>query len=414
MRRKVQVTSAEKCSSTVAEWTHIEGILEVIVQKINNISDLIRFGSVCSLWRSVAKHHGRLCLDHQYGRPGFIVSESFDDLHMPQNPQHYIPLSKANLDYQTIKHTLPQLHLSRLKYCFGSYKGWLLALKADGNDSLVVLNPVTGAEILLCHEKYDRYSQIVFSCSPTDPKNFYVLARNRIGGLFYCAPGDERWVHMQIKNLAFEVHGYLDATFYKGKLYAVHESGRILVYDHPITVSSSVPRISQEIRMPPACITPSGSVFPRFPGQQGCGHLYYLVEAGAGLLLAVRKTSRTAYTDRLLSATKAFEVYKLLGGSNNNNNHEWELVKNLGEYALFLGFCQSFALSELKVSGIKGNHIYFLDHYFHIDRRFYDMGVYSLDMNFYSFRETKNFVDPNLSGLPKARLRGMWFIPTPW
>ncbi|CAK7322491.1 unnamed protein product [Dovyalis caffra] len=102
----------------------------------------------------------------------------------------------------------------------------------------------------------------------------------------------------------------------------------------------------------------------------------------------------------------SFEVYKF-----NTNVKRRDPVTSLGEYALFLGRGQSFALSELKVSGMKGNHIYYAEDF--TDpcsiRKLRpcdgdnEIIVYSLENSNLEFLQ---------SPFPSEKPYGMWFTPS--
>ncbi|CAL1372806.1 unnamed protein product [Linum trigynum] len=113
------------------------------------------------------------------------------------------------------------------------------------------------------------------------------------------------------------------------------------------------------------------------------------------------------WKDRWSYKTREFTVYKL-----NEDTNQWDEVKSIGDYALFLGTNTPACLSTQDHPGYKPNCIYFTDDYFEKQKRRrhdgHDMGIYNLsDGTIESLCCTNLYEKPSLVWPPPV-----WVWPT--
>ncbi|OMO77327.1 hypothetical protein CCACVL1_15081 [Corchorus capsularis] len=258
---------------------------------------------------------------------------------------------------------------------------------------VTTLPPVPQAlAISKTHVYYSMSSvnKAIISSSPASSSSsncFVSVIYTRHRALAYCKLGGKIWRPIKFAgSIDKTCDGFTDAIYHKGRLYALHDSGKIYTSD----LTALYPVMTEFIASPP----------PRHFNKQLSTEVCYLVESGGELLLVYRMKDNTQ--TRIGYRTRMFEVYSL-----DFSNKKWIPVTSLGEYALFIGHSQSFSLSELNVGGIKRNHIYFMDDciyadYYYKKKTGYDMG----DFNFGS--STIDFY-PTSFRLPY--LPGFWVTP---
>ncbi|KAK6275172.1 hypothetical protein POUND7_004881 [Theobroma cacao] len=375
----------------MATWSALpKSILIVVMKKLINLSDKIRFSSVCSSWRSVAlqeRFHLLRCAP-----PGFIIPGS------PNNSckaRCFLPFTKiklCNAGDTLVHNNLPLLSLPDKSQCCGSYQGWLVMVNPNLDMAMVdlvsgvrfrlpgvtTLPPVPQALALSkTHVFYSMSSvnKAFISSSPTcsvPSKCFFFVTYTRHHALAYCKLGDTTWSPLKsTDSVGKPFNGFTDAIYHKGQLYALHETEKIFTCE----LTAPSPEMTEFLASP-----------HRFINKQCSKEVCYLVESGGELLLVYRRKDNTR--TRIGYRTRMFEVYRL-----DFSLKKWIPVVSLGEYALFLGRSQSFSLSELKVGGIKRNHIYFMDDCIHADHYYkkdtgYDMGEFNLESSTIDFYPT--------------------------
>jgi hypothetical protein len=130
---------APASSSTVCDWTELPADLLVRIFGTLQIPDLLSSGSVCRSWRCshMEARRFRLCSPHQ--SPCLVYSAT--DRDHGTATLHYLNTDKL---YHVV--TLPDPAF-RSRYVMGSSRGWLVT--ADERSNLILLNPVTGAQIVM-------------------------------------------------------------------------------------------------------------------------------------------------------------------------------------------------------------------------------------------------------------------------
>ncbi|KAJ4851591.1 hypothetical protein Tsubulata_024721 [Turnera subulata] len=357
-----------------------------ILQKIHNLSDFIRFRSVCSSWRSLAKQHRPLLLE---GVPCFLHPGG--DYFHQRTSGFFMPLSKLKNNTTQLQEQ-PQLSLPGCSWSYhGCAYGWVLYQENPRQHcDITVLNPVTGQKLYLpCPVGYGK---IFFSSCPSNPNFFILAASYYTGRLHRCRPGDESWVDIITPKSQYL---FRNLTFYNGQVYVLgydlkRQTDEVLVYHLNNSATTAIVNLPRQ---------------PEAYAKQI--EVLYLVEVRGEQLLLVYRMRRKNTETGLYNKTESFEIYRLLCFG--NGSRSWEVVESLGEYAIFLGdkCTQPFVLSELKVPSIRGNRIYFMPEHRGL-RSSPDSGVYDL-----LERAVVESFD-NDDHLSRNTPSAVWFVPAPF
>ncbi|XP_022772099.1 F-box protein At2g26160-like [Durio zibethinus] len=328
-------------------------ILILIMKKLVNLCDIIRFSSVCSSWRSVA-------LQERFYLPrctpaGFIIDGGPDN---SCKTQCFFPWTKIKLCNDTdtlVLHNLLLLSFPEKSECRRSYKGWLVMVNLKLE--MVMLNLVSGVRYrlpgvatlppvpqMLALSKTHIYYSIssvskavissILTCSYSSMCFvFFIYTRHR--ALAYCKPGDAIWSSIKsTDSMGNQCNGFTDAIYHKGQLFALHETGKIFICGHTATSPEMIEFVAS----------------PHRPlNKQYCTEERYLVESGGDFLIILQERSHAHQNS------------------------------------------QSFSLSELNEGGIKRNHVYFMADSIHADyyyKKRYDMGEFNLQSSTIGFYPT--------------------------
>ncbi|CAN0880009.1 hypothetical protein LINGRAHAP2_LOCUS13411 [Linum grandiflorum] len=230
-------------------------------------------------------------------------------------------------------------------HCIASKDGWLVLVQPRGDCypvRIYLLNPVTGASILLPSLKYDGYrpraklSHVILSSSPEKHDCHLV-------GLFgsndyydtpqvaWCKVNGGRWEYTRNDSEFFNV---VECSCYiAGRFYVVDREKSVHVFDNlfngvgrPTVRSFALPDLGDEGRTWTS---------------------YYAMELNGQLIVVVRY-----YQGDVVM----FRVYKL-----EHDNTNWIEVRSLDGHAMFLGTHQSFCVRVQDDGTIIGDRIYFLN-----------------------------------------------------
>lgn len=356
----------------MSNWSELpQDLLLILLEKLDNLFDYIRFCSVCSSWRSVGKtdsHRIRRqppCLLFSSGK--FLPITQLQNPHPPKSPLLSLPQNTA---------------------CLGSYRGWLAILNRDVT-MLHLQNPVSGQQIALPPLKaiidnhksnYQHRTSVwpikkaVLSSEPSSSSCFVVVICS-ISDLFYCKLGDATWTRLLVPGFA-ESRGFSDVTYHMGQLLALQSTGTIFTTD----LNSSCPRLTK--------LDTVGYTW---------NHAY-LVSCGAELLVVSHREACNGVTK--------FEVQK-----QDYITTQWRDVKDIGGYALFLGYNRSFAVLATGLKGIQANHIYFThvksyktDWQYQCLPAEHEVGMYDLEQS-----KVKPICQNNIS--IAAENTSVWWVP---
>ncbi|XP_042495091.1 uncharacterized protein LOC122074330 [Macadamia integrifolia] len=389
-------------------WTQIPDELLIMIMQKLTLPDMIRFGCVCSSWRSASApaRHGKL--------PWLMLP--YDTL---ANDGAYGFFSLY--DQQFYKLQLPEAAGARIH---GSSHGWLVTVHPESGIHL--LHPFSRVRIQLpslstfpdvlgtfysneggityvlssskgCRAEYgfkwmrDAYiGKFTLSSSPSPSSSSDCIVVATYGErrkLAFCRPWDNRWTAVKTPWDSYE-----DIIFHMGRLCALDLQRRLVVCH--IGYSSRVFEI-----MPPSTIT--------------CGSQWEYLMSRAGELMMILRDVKwisdadgpgrdcscglsgndamdiannnevdesddhydrdSSDNDIFLCKTVGFKVYKL-----DFNSRRWIRVKSLGNTMVFLCESNLLSLPACHFDRNRGDHIYFIDDSCDTYTREHREGVYEL------------------------------------
>ncbi|PIA44721.1 hypothetical protein AQUCO_01700366v1 [Aquilegia coerulea] len=277
----------------------------------------------------------------------------------------------------------------------------VLQTEIEDNNELFYIGTRFDRDELFCYpSKYvrDVFIQKVAMSSSRVAAGTIIMAIQSINSslAYYKVGGDQNvWtpVSTDMSHCFFR-----DLAYYKGRFYAVHNNGYVVV------VHGLEEEVSSNIFVEQVIAEPTGKLTTKL----------YIVESRSDLLVVVRfirtelsGTSKDIYELwRCPHRTVGFRVLKLEFGAPNN---KWVEVESLGDCSLFLGYNMSFSVSSSNLSGCKANCIYFTDDKYLFKKNFggYDMGIFHLEGG----GSIDNFLYPSdhLVVLPPP----IWLAPNP-
>ncbi|KAK1422996.1 hypothetical protein QVD17_18289 [Tagetes erecta] len=344
---------------TMADWSQLpRELLDLISKHLISETDLLRFRSVCTSWRSsIQPFNSRFPILPHSGISnttwGFFLSK-----------RTIFRIGLSDLD-----HDLQQTHVP-----------WLIKVERDNPSKTHLMNPLAGSEFLPLLPNFPRslnlinfrvlelgqeyvlqyisyrpnansigdsatlYMEKVAFCS-CGVDGFVVLTVHVSGRLAVLKKGDLKW--NVINELSQLTTPYDDVILFNGEFYAVDGCARVVIVDWE---TMSVKEVA-------------GAVFG--------GDKKFLVECDGELLMVDKYLSLGVENeldddvdehyefyeddnDGLNERAVKVEVYKLDVGE-----HKWVEVKDLGDKMLFVGDNCGFSASALDFPGCKGNCVFF-------------------------------------------------------
>ncbi|KAF5740408.1 F-box protein SKIP23-like [Tripterygium wilfordii] len=335
-----------------ADWSSLNSdLLEAIANRLR-IEDYVRVQAVCKPWRLLIERFPR----HPHNQLPWLALPPAEN----SNTCRFYSFTERKLHHIE----LPEL---RERRCCGSSHGWMVMV--DKSPDVFLLNPLTGSRIPLPpittfpqvedflvsddgDEKYcyrphvlDRshiYSgklmqsrflnKVALTGNPSVTRDYMVLAiYGDLEHLAFCREGDDNWtlVHQDDAKLIFE-----DVVYWKGNLYAVDYSGRLIECD----LGGPIPEVKRILTT-----------------RLIIGDRSYLVVSGEELLL-VSRTKECCFGERHYRRTKKFMVFKL-----DEESLTWVEVADLRDRMFFVGNNFALSLSANDFPECKANYIYFTD-----------------------------------------------------
>ncbi|XP_057425630.1 putative F-box protein At3g25750 [Lotus japonicus] len=333
------------------DWAYLEAAaLDLILNKLKERINHVSFSVVCRNWCSVAK------LNHQNQQ---FRTNVLPMLMIPTKRSLYgIPGNKVYLPSSL---SLPLPLISNKKIC-GSSHGWL-ALMEDGKYDITLINPFKNvAPIVLpplnpLAEFYENnVNKVVLSVDPlTDPNDYMVAAiRNDHSCFAIIRAGQKNWTHVEDDDDDLDCY-YTDITFYKGLAYVACRMDDIVSFnlhylDDPSGRERIVPNIFYE----------DNYHLTNHVSDRG-----YLVKSLEGDLWIVRRILDIQLNSDVRDIViERFDVYKLELDAQNGEVLQTLKLENLGDNVLFVGDCDSTAVSSSYFSNcLQKDSIYYTNDY---------------------------------------------------
>ncbi|KAL7611072.1 F-box protein SKIP23 [Lactuca sativa] len=339
----------------MADWSQLpRELLDLISKHLNSETDLVRFRSVCTSWRSsIQLFTSRFPILPKTG-----ISDSTWGFCLSKRTIFRVELADPDSDSQ-------QTHVP-----------WLIKVERDKPPKTHLMNPLTGSDFIPLLPNFPRsldllnfrvtelgqeyvlkyinyrphansigdsvtlYMEKVAFCR-SGVNGFMLLTIHTSGRLALLKIGEKKW------NIINDLPSpYDDVIFYKGEFYAVDITGRtvVLVMDSETTLKVI-----------------ANSVFG--------GDKKFLLESMGELFmvdkfLSVGPDNDFDYDDEnefyedfdcfMSERTVKLEVYKL-----DHEEQRWIEVKSLGDRMLFIGDNCGFSASASDFPGCKGNCVFF-------------------------------------------------------
>ncbi|KAJ4826908.1 hypothetical protein Tsubulata_006135 [Turnera subulata] len=348
-----------------ASWSQLpKDLLELISGSLNSI-DLLRFRSVCTSWRSSAPPRPRRLPGG--GLAGFKI--------LPNDG-----ISQTSFGFYLSKRTVFLLRPTNPETHPTTDNGWLLKLEDGLPHTKRLLNPLSrnklnslpgnlprvldlynfrvfelGQEYVLHHLQYkpnsssftdagNLYMEKVVVVWVSGENEFLLLTIHVSGKLAMFKSGDRRWTIIEDMPSPYD-----DVIVYKGKFFAVDNTGRTMVVG-----------VNSELGL---------AANPVFGGDKK-----YLVESEGELLLVDMYLSidnvegssgdEAELLDQVVQymseRTVRFKVFRL-----DMEGQRWIEVRSLGDRVLFLGDDSTFSASSSDLFCCRGNCIFFVDNFFY-------------------------------------------------
>ncbi|PIA43440.1 hypothetical protein AQUCO_01900081v1 [Aquilegia coerulea] len=338
-----------------------DNLLCLIFDKLVDIHDCVRFGTVCHSWRSIY-------IENRVNLPHDCVLLMVPTQLNPEDDEREHRSFYSLSDKKVYDFKVPLPHN---RFCFGSSNGWVITY-SKVNFEIHMLNPflelnneimlppmpdfepdlglfeATGLEIF---NRVDSgspvYKAVVAVNSISNPDYVVMVSHGQLRRLSFCICSNRFWTQLDSRFRLID-----DIICHNDKFYALNCYGQVYAID----VNHPTPRISQ--------IAPNHEL----SGKK------YLVES-TGFMFQVLRDVRSCRYDYY---TVGFTVLKL-----DRVRWRWDEVKNLGGRMFFLGDNCSLSLSVSDLPGCKPNCIYFTDDYIYRYPRPnvgpLDMGVFNLE-----------------------------------
>lgn len=328
-------------------WSDLNpDILNCIIHKLD-IVDFFHFLSTCRSWHSSAQIHMNCCPVCPKAQTPWLLFSSHYDLKSRKFKPHLSFYDIASTKFYEI----PVIGIiSDIIGVIGSSNGFLIVV--DSAYNIHIINPMTSAHYplprscstIIDHFKYSPHLTnlrvAIDICLTTNLTYSVALSLDSV--IMYVNSNYASWIELTHTGIYNNEDGdnfdedVDDIIFYKGKLHIMCESGSY-VFD-----------FENYFEMP------TNLHFDRL------GHPWnYLVKSPNDnyLFLVIRKAEYVGNGERIRWITKGFEVYKF-----DDIQVRWDKVKDLGEFALFVGPNTFFFLPTSTCSSIvTRNDICFVD-----------------------------------------------------
>lgn len=312
-------------------WSSLPGdLLEEVLDHLSSDADHVHIHQVCNHWRASTS-------PLPVSRPWIVAGRS--------RRSGLVPLGEYSLWLPRGVRRMDVGAPAGLLYCCGTSRGWLALLDDDQSPTRLVLwEPLSNTEIPLpC---LNPVTQVFLSDDPLTSSDWVVIAGQLKGEIrqktLFWQPGDAAWSMLyELGTSAIDT-----VAFHGGKIYYIDMLRHVVICDLNIGTTS-----------PPKCvwILHVCSVVIRLCRCDRDGlrpvRGAHLVTCNGDLLFVVLRWG---------SHLSLAEVYKP-EWTPNQRLELCERVTDLGDYSLFVGKGDAFALSEKEFPAIKRNCVYLAD-----------------------------------------------------
>lgn len=375
----------------MGNWANMDGdMLEEIARRIKLSEDFVRFGCVCSSWRSAAAWKNFR-----------FRSNQIPWLMLPQ--QKGTDIRSFYFNALRGDDEMCRLELGEISdhKCVSS-RGWLVM--NDRNLNMCLFEPFSHTRIQLPHmntfvdydylmdEGFDIYriclSKAVLSGNPFTSDYTLMIIYGNMNRLAFFKPGFKSWISVssplaplridvpRFSILADDYYGFSELVYHKDsdKFYTVNNAGRVMAVD---------------VRSDTAPVTKAVAHLSTFDGYNPADKPY-LVELERNMLVVLRN-----WTDD--PTESYFMTYSFMVLHLDMATGSFAKVNSLGNKALFIGYNSSVAI---EVFTCKANCIYFTDdNDFNGEVMGKDRGIYNLEdgkIQRFCEKDSCHFITPPL------------------
>jgi len=318
----------------VADWANLEELpLSLVLDKLEEHIDHVRFGVVCKNWRSVAK----LNHQHRVNIPPMIMILK-DQWYWSDK---YAKTGKRSL-YGILSHKeYPVTFLSRMvsERCMGSSFGWFSFV--DKNNAITLVNPFKCGSIPpISLPPLKSVYKATLSANPiTSPNDYVVAAICGFRNLAFKRACQPFWIH-----IAHEF-AITSVVFYKDLIFADNHGHTIVSFkiNNPPCDDSYNPNFTYYEKI--------ASTRYSVPTQCYDERLYF-VKSLNGDIWMVRRY--------LIVLDQSLDVYKLELDAQSGKLEQMNKLESLEDNILFVGIGDSISLSTSCFSKLENDSIYFL------------------------------------------------------
>ncbi|XP_065868010.1 uncharacterized protein [Euphorbia lathyris] len=416
----------------MGEWEDLPlDLLRMIVDRLSLYDDKVRVACVCKSWRPVFPEIS----DNKCLLLVPIMDDEDVDLDYDDDADADYRASHALIDVVEKKETLCfldlQNHMIKDRIYVGSSYGWLISVETS--PSISIINPSTKFEIQLpprfkfpdvlgygagevvdpsdqqleyskpSHERHEYHlvgfrghdftqtpsfvrdfmtRKVILSSNPSLTTDYIAVAIHGINrGLAFCKPGDDKWSEI------VGVSDVADIIFYNGELHALTLEYELIEIDtsprvtQAFTFQSELIDIDTSRRVSLAERTRKDNKFvgPPHVEVDVCRSQRYLVECCGQLLMVIPYDGEDPHPDiDDMYFINGFVVYEF-----DMIECQWKLVKDIGDYALFVGLNTSLSFHISQFPEVRRNVIYYTDSFLWV-RKYggfggYDNGMFNLE-----------------------------------
>jgi len=322
----------------LVDWGNLEELpLSLVLDKLEEHIDHIRFAVVCKNWLSIAKLNHK---NHQFriSIPPMIMSVPIES-------------NSSRSLYSLLSHKEYSIQFSSIEFiiCHGSSFGWLSLVHSNGAITLLnpfkygIIPPISLPPLESPPLKYLR--SVTLSADPIiSPDDYVAVVIYNYRHMAFRRANQPFWIPI-VTNLSY----FNDVAFYKGMLVADAHSDTIQSF---------------KFNTPP----PDRSNDPNFTYYENITSTKYRVRAQdyAGQTHLVKSLNGDIWmVKRYLIYVKklsyGLDVYKLKLDAQSGKLVQMNRLKSLGDNILFIGYRgNSFSLSASCFSKLKKDSVYFL------------------------------------------------------
>ncbi|KAL9677685.1 hypothetical protein QQ045_005919 [Rhodiola kirilowii] len=222
-RRRLEYPELVDNLQSVSLWSHMPyDIGHIILEKLAEVVEHIRFGAVCKQWYMISKENKEMCKSSPKVLPMLLVPSP--DAPVKRDPPRLYAISCLRKYYSNLQ---LQLLFTRKRYC-GSSNGWIAFQNRNG--SVTLLYPFGRGDLTInlpalrdWSDPEWRFAINKLIISPDSTPDDYTVVAIYAGmdELATIKSGEKSWVYIPPRPETLPASLFSDIVFYQGAVYAV-------------------------------------------------------------------------------------------------------------------------------------------------------------------------------------------------